>query len=715
DGLIVQAAVADRDGVLTHSSLGPVTSRVQISDRDYFKRLKDDASVRLVIAKPVLGRLSGQWSIPIARRIVSADGSFAGIVFISISPAYFSSLYADVDIGPNGVIALIGTDGVVRAEASDTARPAPGIGGSVPGDRPYLRPDAPAAGTFTGVSPVDGVERINAYRRLDDLGLVALVGFDRAHALAAVEARHRGWLPWAAIISVFLVGGGILLARHQLLQRRYRHTLADQAARLEVANQTRERILEGAAEGIYGIDTANNATFVNSAAARMLGRTALGLPGTHALGHRLADGEPCTEATCAIRRTLADGLPRHATGETFADVDGRPFPVEYSVSPQMVDGRVSGAVVVFRDISERMRLQTALEESEARYRRLFDLGGDAIFLHAADDDGFPSGPFLEVNDVACQRLGYSRDELLRMAPSDIDDASTPTCAADLYRRGDAVVFRRVHVAKDGRRIPVEIAARFFELQGTRMCLSAARDITEREALEAELRRSNAELEQFAYMASHDLRAPLRMVSSFLSLLEKRLGDRLDGEEAEFLRFAVDGSHRMERMIKDLLEYSRIGRMGDALQRVDCRAVLDDALSNLGLDLGAGEGPVRVATPLPEVRGHASELTRLFQNLIGNALKFVSPDRPARIEVGCAAHGAEWEFAISDNGIGFSADDRERLFKAFQRLATAQSYEGTGLGLASCRKIVEHHGGRIWAESEGQGRGSTFHFTLPAAN
>jgi len=231
------------------------------------------------------------------------------------------------------------------------------------------------------------------------------------------------------------------------------------------------------------------------------------------------------------------------------------------------------------------------------------------------------------------------------------------------------------------------------------------------ALVEELRHSNDELEQFAYVASHDLRQPLRMISAYLGLLEKRLAPVLDGETHQFLGFALDGAKRLDRMIVDLLQYSRIGRVTSQMEPVDLGDALRDSLRHLEVAVAESGAEVRVEGRLPVCFGDRLELMRLFQNLIGNAITYARPGLPPRIEVSSRDVGDEWVVVVQDNGIGIAEADLTRVFGIFQRLVTRDKVDGTGIGLAVCRKIAEHHGGRIWAESEPD-VGSRFLVALP---
>ncbi|NJP89803.1 HAMP domain-containing protein [Nonomuraea sp. FMUSA5-5] len=227
----------------------------------------------------------------------------------------------------------------------------------------------------------------------------------------------------------------------------------------------------------------------------------------------------------------------------------------------------------------------------------------------------------------------------------------------------------------------------------------------------ELRRSNGELEQFAYVASHDLQEPLRKVASFTQMLEQRYGPQLDERARQYIHFAVDGAKRMQLLINDLLDFSRVGRVTGERSVVDSGAALDRALENLSATIEDAEATV-TRDELPRVSGNELQLTQLFQNLIENAVKFRS-EAPPRVHIGVRRDGDMWEFSCSDNGIGVEPKYADRIFLIFQRLHPRDVYPGTGIGLALCRKIVEYHGGQLWLDGDG-GDGATFRWTLPMA-
>jgi PAS domain S-box-containing protein len=262
---------------------------------------------------------------------------------------------------------------------------------------------------------------------------------------------------------------------------------------------------------------------------------------------------------------------------------------------------------------------------------------------------------------------------------------------------------------------VHIVQQDAEKKSIRM-IGVAQDITERKLAVAallqrteELARSNTELVQFAYVASHDLQEPLRMVSSYVQLLARRYSGKLDSDADEFIAFAVDGAKRMQNMINDLLAFSRVTTKGHEFKPVEADTALKLALANLKVAIEESQASVTF-DPLPVVNADSAQLTQLFQNLIGNAIKFRRKE-PPQVHVSVEKRAKDWEFSVRDNGIGIEPQHLERIFVIFQRLHTAAQFPGTGIGLAICKKIAERHGGNLWVSSQ-PGVGSTFHFTIP---
>jgi PAS domain S-box-containing protein len=367
------------------------------------------------------------------------------------------------------------------------------------------------------------------------------------------------------------------------------------------------------------------------------------------------------------------------------------------------------------DITDRQRAEAALRESEARFRALFEAASDAIVV--TDPRG--PGRVLAANPAAGRLFGYTAEEFRALDREALLDPADPAVGALLAARdatGQAAA-ELTHRRKDGSRFMGELTmAVFLDGKGDRRAVAVIRDITARKEAEAtlqetlaELRRSNRDLEQFAYVASHDLQEPLRMVAGFTQLLAKRYADQLDQSAKDFIGFAVDGAIRMQRLIQDLLAYSRVTTRGGNPAPTDADAAIQAALRNLHQALQETRAEVTYEE-LPTVHADATQLTQLFQNLVGNALKFRGAATP-RVRVTATPQDGTWVFAVQDNGIGIDPRYFDRIFAIFQRLHTADRYPGTGIGLALCQRIVERHGGRIWVEST-PGQGATFYFTLP---
>lgn len=246
-------------------------------------------------------------------------------------------------------------------------------------------------------------------------------------------------------------------------------------------------------------------------------------------------------------------------------------------------------------------------------------------------------------------------------------------------------------------------------EAVRRALREKRLRSDHKQAQEELARSNQDLEQFAYVASHDLQEPLRMVATYTQLLAERYQGKLDADADKYIHYAVDGALRMQKLVQDLLSFSRVGRPGLVVESTDCNAALGEGLQNLGTAIQESGARVDYAQ-LPVVMADSSQLVQVFQNLVGNAIKFRGSEAPV-IGVSAEEKGKEWAFSVTDNGIGIAVENAEKVFVIFRRLNTRAEYPGNGIGLSICKKIIERHGGRIWVESE-IGHGSAFKFTLP---
>jgi PAS domain S-box-containing protein len=360
-----------------------------------------------------------------------------------------------------------------------------------------------------------------------------------------------------------------------------------------------------------------------------------------------------------------------------------------------------------------------LQESNDRYNALFDHSISLVYL--VNNEGI----IVDINNTAFDRLGYTKEEIrLREFTSLLCEDQLPLAletARQIREHGNqkrSTEFRLRH--KLGTDLDVEMTGTAVFSKGHMVAIQyIANDITDRKLadkkakeLMAELDRSNKELEQFAYVASHDLQEPLRMVSSYTQLLSKRYKGRLDADADEFISYAVDGANRMQGLINDLLAYSRVGTLGKVFKPTDCAAIFKQTLVNLR---GAIEqsGAVVDSDMLPTVMADQMQIGQLLQNLVGNAIKYNKAESP-RVHVSAEREGNDWLISVHDNGIGVDSQYADRIFVVFQRLHTREEFPGTGIGLAICKKIVERHGGHIGVKSQA-GSGSTFYFTLPAGN
>jgi PAS domain S-box-containing protein len=427
----------------------------------------------------------------------------------------------------------------------------------------------------------------------------------------------------------------------------------------------------------------------------------------------IADGE--RTAAEALAQQIGTGIELIALRK-----DGSEFPIEIMLSPlESAEGTLVTAAI--RDISVRKAAERHLVQMEARYRGLLEAAPDAMVV--VDQ----SGEIVLLNVQAEKQFGYRRDELLGQKVTNIiPEGFAERLIADALRSAEDALAQQIGTGielyglqKDGSGFPIEIMLSPLESSEGVLVTAAIRDITTRKIAEAhllqkveELNRSNEELGQFAYIASHDLQEPLRMVASYTQLISKRYKGKLDADADEFILFAVDGANRMQRLIQDLLTYSRVGTKGKDLLETSSEEALQQALINLRGSIEESNALI-THDPLPTVAADEMQLVQLFQNLVGNAIKYQKPGIP-QIHISASRNGGKkWMFSVKDNGLGIEPQYFDRIFGMFQRLHKREEFAGTGIGLAICKKIVERHGGVISVESQ-PGFGSTFHFALAEA-
>ena len=478
---------------------------------------------------------------------------------------------------------------------------------------------------------------------------------------------------------------------------------------LRMASQYARSLIEASLDPLVTINADGKITDVNKATEEVTGCTRDLL-----IGSDFSDyfTEP-EQARKGYQQVFTDGFVQDYP-LAIRHVSGKITDVLYNASLfRNEKGEVQGIFAAARNVTERKKAEEKLRTASLYSRSLLEASLDPLVTISAE------GKITDVNKATEDVTGYNREQLIG---SDFSDYFTePDKARDGYKKVFTDSFVKDYPLAirhiSGKVTQVIYNASIFrnpqgEIQGI---FAAARDITERVAMENQLRdtleklkQSNAELEQFAYVASHDLQEPLRMVASYVQLIQRRYQNKLDAEADEFIAYAVDGANRMQRLIEDLLTYSRVGRLGKPFEKTDLESTLSIALKNLEASITQNNATVTHDT-LPAIKADGGQLVQLFQNLIGNAIKFHGKE-PPQVHISVKDVGAEYQFAVADNGIGIDPQYFDRLFRIFQRLHTREEYPGSGIGLAVCKKIVERHGGRIWIESE-LGKGSTIYFTV----
>ena len=546
--------------------------------------------------------------------------------------------------------------------------------------------------------------------------------------------------------SLNLFAGILILS---LLSRGLMHSLAgerqeelERVARLQTDMEERDRIEEqlerekAIAEQylslvgvmVIALDRKGRVTLANRKVCEVTGYDEIELLGTD--WFKLVVPPEELDLVRNVFSTLLDGsgkLPESFTNAILTKTGKRRTVSWHNTALVDDQGRVIGSLSSGEDITQKLEAQHKLEELGRWQDMIVHSAGEGIF--GVDTEG----KTLFVNPAAERMIGLSANDLIGQDHHQLihyrreDGTPYPHTECPVFqtlrdgqtRESDDEVFWTA----DGTPIAVElICAPIKDGDAIFGAVMVFHDVTDRRRAQSRqshmlerLSTSNRDLEEFAYIVSHDMQEPLRMISSYLELLRRRYAGKLDPDADEFIHFAVDGAERMHKMIQDILQYSRITTKGAALEPTDSGGALREALANLTVRIEETGAEVAVPETLPEVIADRGQLVRLFQNLIGNALKYHAPDRPPRIAVTVTEGregpgGKRWRFSVADNGIGMDPDGMQRIFVPFQRLHSHNEYEGTGIGLALCRKIVERHAGEIWADSE-PGIGSTFHFVL----
>ncbi|MCB1757313.1 MAG: PAS domain S-box protein [Gammaproteobacteria bacterium] len=391
--------------------------------------------------------------------------------------------------------------------------------------------------------------------------------------------------------------------------------------------------------------------------------------------------------------------------------NGSIFPLWLGINEMSIDGKQM-FVGTIRDLTERRRAEQALKDSESQLRAIVDHTVDGLIT--IDESGV-----IETFNESCEQIfGYSATEvigenvkILMPEPfySEHDQYlknHRETGEKKIIGIGREVKGRR----KDGSVFPLDLSVSEIQIKNRKLYSGILRDITERKKAEARIMQSNLELERFAVIASHDLQEPLRMISSFTELLDKEYGSDMDDDARLYLKFVVDASVRMQKLVSDLLEYSRINSHEADCLYFDANEQLSIVLNNLHEAI-VKDNIVVTSDELPEIYSNQIQFGRLLQNLVSNAVKYRAGNRQCRIHIGCGDVDGSWQFFVRDNGIGIEEEYIDQIFTIFRRLHNKDEYSGTGIGLSVCKRIIDILGGKLWVESE-KDQGSTFYFTIP---
>lgn len=395
--------------------------------------------------------------------------------------------------------------------------------------------------------------------------------------------------------------------------------------------------------------------------------------------------------------------------------NGEEFPAEIMLSPLETEEGIMVSAAI-RDITDRKKAEERIKQSEEKFIKAFELSPGGILMSKVT-----TGEIIDVNDRFLEIVGFAREEVighstveLKIVTAEVRKEIIQELEQVGYLRNREILFTR----KSGEHAYALFSIVLITLKSEKVAFSMYYDITERKKSEAELKqkseelvRSNKELEQFAYIISHDLQAPLRSITNYITLIEKRLAGKLDDQLNQMFGSVVRAGNGMKTMITELLSYASIGKGDHRLEEeVDCNTVVNRVLADLDFDIRQSKATVDTGM-LPMIKGNQTEIKQLFQNLVSNAIKFRRTNVTPEISIRCDDRHSEWEFSVRDNGIGISEEFFNKLFLVFQRLHGKSEYPGSGIGLATCKKIVDILGGRIWVTSK-QDVGTVFHFTVP---
>lgn len=711
--VLVQLSIVDSDGRLAQTSVDSAPERISLSDREHFRVQRDDPVRGLYISKPVFGRASGRWSIQLTRAIETGDGDFGGVLVASIDPFYFSRTFQELDVGHGGAIAIIGLDGILRAQSGiDDLSIGADLGGS------ELMAIARRQGTgFTkATGPVDRKRRLIAFRTLPNHPLVVIASFSESAFYAELLVRRAIYVGAVAACTAALLALAWLAARQSARQATAQSTARATERRLRESEQRFRDVAETASDWFWEMGPDLRFTNLTGPLASELskGRSLIGCT-----RREVALREPGDDAKWDEHdRTLAERRPfrsfeyraRLTAGDRVFSVSGRPIFDE--------SGRFLGYRGSATDITERKMAEQRLLASETRYRRMVDAVGQPIltFDHIGIIDG--------VNPAAERLFGYSTADVVGGRVTTLVPAIMDAVRGDVERGAD-IRLETTGRRRDGSAFPLEMVLASWQVDDRRLVTGIIRDITAQKQIEDDLRQARDSADrasrlkgEFLATMSHEIRTPMNGILGALELLE---GPNLDAGQRHLIDIARRSGAGLQQIIDDVLDLSKLeaGRIAVETVDFDLRQLLRDVVDllrplaidkSLSLGWGTGDG-------VPDrLRSDPVRLRQILVNLIGNAVKFTpagSVEVRAERAGTCGDGGLLLRISVADTGIGIPDDLRPRLFQRFTQGdgSTTRRFGGTGLGLAICRELAALLGGEIDVDSV-EGEGSVFHLTIP---
>lgn len=750
--------VVDAKGIIRFAVNDVEVRNASIADRPQFIRLRDDPDAGLVFSKPVLGRAAQKWMITLGRRISNPDGSFAGDVHVAVAVDKFIEMFSRINLGTHGNIGLWDKSSLIaRYTTSDTHGASVGITTPSAELRNLLNSDQRAA-NYQTQSGVDGIFRTFYFRQISVHPLYLVVGLAEDDYLADWRKETlaiAGLAFFFVITSVFLS----LLIDKGWKRREADHVAslrqeAEYTAKLEISNrameaarQQSESILESAGEGICGVDIDGKIVFINPAAREMFGwqdDEGVGLDLHTHTHHHLPDGTSFPRTDCAIWKTLTDGVRREVHDDLYWRKDGTSFPVEFTVSAIEQDGTISGAVNVFRDISERKKIESELDQHrrhleilvQQRTSELLQTEARASHILHSSADGLygtdRNGMITFINAAGCSMLGYeTANQLIGHSPhtlfhhtkGDGNPYPAEECPSlNALTQGEKVrVADEVYWHANGQPIPVMYATHPMLQDGEIIgAVTSFVDVTEQRAAAGAREQALIAAENLARMrseflanVSHELRTPLNGILGFAEIGQRNYQNAEKARDA-FAKIKSSGE-RLLGVVRDVLDFSHIDAGKMAIEQVEISPanVLEQAMEAIRDRALAKhlELHVNLASNLPATCiGDPLRIGQVLLNLLSNAIKFTEI---GSVTVSAALQNQELVFRIADTGIGMSADQVSELFNPFQQIdgSATRKFGGTGLGLAISQRLAKLMRGDIHVESQ-LGVGSSVEFRLP---